>query len=227
MDSNGTVTMANKAFGQMLGSSADSELPPPLLDLVHPDDVADARGALRELVSGDVSVRELPLRFVHLHQHSVIWGVASFMSFEKGVMLQVLQPTRLKRFPEVLLSDRDVLRAAFREMVVGTAVLDVEDHPRIVSANSGFCAIMASSETDLSGRSLIDTLHEDDRDAVLSVARDVAAARTTRTQLLSVRSNPKSGPSRYGALSLSAILDSRARPFLLIAQLQLVDKPFA
>lgn len=247
LDLNGAITMANKTFGQMMGypESELSKLQQPshlptlaqtpaqaqcvqqIADMVHPEDAAHARGVLRQLASGEAQTMDVPLRFMHKQLHSVVWGVASFVSIEKGIMLQVLQPTRLKHFPEVLMSDRDVLRVAFKEMVVGSAILDVEDHPRIVSANNGFCAIMASVETDLAGRSLVDTLHPDDHESVLTVARDIAAARTSRSQLLSVRSNPKSGPSRYGALALSAILDSKSKPFLLVAQLQLVDKPFS
>lgn len=91
---------------------------------------------------------------------------------------------------------------------------------------------MAGKENELAGRSLLDMLHAGDRDAVLAVAHDASAqnadaSRAHRTQLLSVRTQPLSGPARYGALSLSAVLDSQSRPFLLIAQLQLVDKPFS
>lgn len=46
--------------------------------------------------------------------------------------MQIQQPTKLKNFPEVLLSDKDVLRTAFSEMVVGTAVLNVEVMPKIL-----------------------------------------------------------------------------------------------
>jgi hypothetical protein len=86
---------------------------------------------------------------------------------------------------------------------------------------------MAATESELTGHALTDTLHPDDCDSVLSVARDLVASRSQRSQLLSVRSQPRAGPVRYGALSLSAILDSKSSAFLLIAQLQLVDKPFS
>jgi hypothetical protein len=86
---------------------------------------------------------------------------------------------------------------------------------------------MAATENELTGHSLTDTLHPDDRDAVLTVAHDLVALRSQRSQLLSVRSQPRAGAARYGALSLSAVLDSKSSSFLLIAQLQLVDKPFS
>lgn len=86
---------------------------------------------------------------------------------------------------------------------------------------------MAAAENELAGHALTDVLHPDDCESVLTVAHDLVAQRAQRSQLLSVRSNPRSGPMRYGALSLSVVLDSKSSPFLLIAQLQLVDKPFS
>lgn len=57
--------------------------------------------------------------------------------------MQIQHPAKLKNFPEVLLSDKDVLRAAFREMVVGTAVLDVEVRTFALSFN----CLYANNET--------------------------------------------------------------------------------
>ena len=49
--------------------------------------------------------------------------------------MQIQQPNKLKNFPEILLSDRDILRSTFKEIVVGTAVLDVEVSSRALTSS--------------------------------------------------------------------------------------------
>lgn len=89
--------MANKTFGQMLGySESDLSFPPTppnvqtpsshllqIVDVVHQDDVSQARGAVRQIVCGEISSIDLPLRFIHKTTRNIVWGVASFMAIEK------------------------------------------------------------------------------------------------------------------------------------------------
>jgi PAS domain S-box-containing protein len=87
MDSTGNITSVNKTFEQMIGYSESELTSTPVSEMLHPDDVARARGGMRQVVSGETQSVDMPLRFIHKVSHNVVWAVASLMQIEKVYIL--------------------------------------------------------------------------------------------------------------------------------------------
>lgn len=237
-DMNGKFTSMNRAFSQTIGYPEQDLLERPFFAFLHPEDAETTKGLLHQLACGDVPSYDVPIRLLNKRMN-MAWALASFLLNRNtqgeptAIVLQLQQPARMKHYPEVLLSDHDVLRSTFRELAVGSAVLDASSSssaaasPKIVSANTAFCSVLGStvSEIELTGHALVDVIYQEDRDKVAKAIREMLSTRILRHQM-SVRTLPKLGPPAWAALSLAAILDSKSMPLLLVAQLQLVDKPF-
>jgi PAS domain S-box-containing protein len=229
-DVSGELLLANRSFNQMLGHMDYDMVDHSILSLVSPDDVDTVKGALRQLACGEAHTIEIPLRFLHKRTTHPVWALTTLLmnkatagGASNNIVMQVQQPVKLERFPEVLFSDRGVLRATVKDLAVATLVLEIRSASlQIIIANSAFCNVVGSREEELNSLLLTDILHPDNREKTTKAAIEIMGGRMSGWQL-SVCVHSRVGPI-WAVLSLSPVLDSRGKPLLLIAQLQPIDK---
>jgi PAS domain S-box-containing protein len=230
-DGKGQISAVNRSFNQLIGY-ADSELvDKSFLSVLSTEDAEAIKLVLQQLVNGDSTPVDMPLRLLHKHSHPML-ALATIVPHKAhgerpSVLIQVQQADRLYQFPEVLFADKEVLRLVLRQLSVGCAVLDVGNPATpsplgFVYSNPALCDILGSSEEELGGRCLSDVIHADDRDKTTKLYQDMLASKVQQNQLVA-RLTTKSG-CVSSVLSLTTVANSKAKPFLLIVQVQVINK---
>jgi PAS domain S-box-containing protein len=144
----GTFRRVNPAFERVLGYPAAALVGKPLLDFVHPDDLAATVGELRRLAAGEPVSFENRWRAENGRYHWLLWSLNPVL--EEKLLYGVAHDITGRREDEEKLKSAYAFRKAMGEsLVTGIRAIDMEG--RIIFVNPAFCRMIGRSEQELVG----------------------------------------------------------------------------
>ncbi len=148
-DMDGGFRRVNPAFGRVLGYAADEITGKPMLDYVHPEDLAVTVDELRQLASGKPSSFESRWRGADGRYRWLLWAINPVP--EEKLLYAVAHDITDRREDEEKLKSAYAFRKAMGEsLVTGLRATDLEG--RIIFVNPAFCRMIGWSEQELLGR---------------------------------------------------------------------------
>jgi diguanylate cyclase (GGDEF)-like protein/PAS domain S-box-containing protein len=174
VDPEGVLRYANDTAADVLGWDRSELIDTEVLDLVHPDDLSLARSALHtvreksfgELLTLRVRTGRGTWRYLELRGS---YRPADAHDPLAGLIVIVARDVTDRHRLEFDQGDTEVLRAVMANMH-GMVIL-VDANARVRSVNGAVTRLLGHDPETVRGRSIIDYLHEDDRDAVLDAAQ--------------------------------------------------------
>jgi len=174
VDPRGVLRYANDTAADVLGWDRSELIDTDVLDLVHPDDLGLARSSLQ-------TVREKPfgeLLTLRVRTGRGTWRYLEFRGSYReegttdplgGLIVIVARDVTDRHRLDFDQGDTEVLRAVMANMH-GMVIL-VDANARVRSVNGAVTRLLGHDPETVRGHSIIDYLHEDDRDAVLDAAQ--------------------------------------------------------
>ncbi len=145
----GGFRRVNPAFGRVLGYAAEDITGKPLLDYVHPEDLAGAVDALRQLAAGRPASFEGRWRAADGSYRWLLWAINPVP--EEKLLYAVAHDITGRREDEEQLKSAYAFRKAMGEsLITGIRAIDMEG--RIIFVNAAFCRMTGLAEQDLLGR---------------------------------------------------------------------------
>ena len=144
----GSFRRVNPAFGRVLGHSAEDITGRPLLDYVHPEDLAATVDVLRQLAAGQPASFEGRWRAADGRYRWLLWAINPVP--EEKLLYAVAHDITDRREDEEKLKSAFAFRRAMGEsLVTGIRAIDLEG--RIIFVNPAFCRMIGWSEQELLG----------------------------------------------------------------------------
>ncbi|MEZ5615713.1 MAG: PAS domain S-box protein [Rhodocyclaceae bacterium] len=144
----GSFRRVNPAFDRVLGYAAEEITGRPLLDYVHPEDLAATVEALRQLAAGQPASFEGRWRAADGRYRWLLWAVNPVP--EEKLLYAVAHDITDRREDEEKLKSAFAFRRAMGEsLVTGIRAIDLEG--RIIFVNPAFCRMVGWSEQELLG----------------------------------------------------------------------------
>ncbi len=144
----GSFRRVNPAFGRVLGYAAEDITGKPLLDYVHPEDLAGTVEALRQLAAGRPASFEGRWRAADGRYRWLRWAINPVP--EEKLLYAVAHDITDRREDEEQLKSAYAFRRAMGEsLVTGLRAIDLEG--RIIFVNPAFCRMIGWSEQELIG----------------------------------------------------------------------------
>lgn len=144
----GSFRRVNPAFHQVLGYPAEAITGKPLLDYVHPEDLAASVDALRQLAAGKPASFEGRWRCADGRYRWLLWAINPVP--EEKLLYAVAHDITDRREDEEKLKSAYAFRKAMGEsLVTGIRAIDLEG--RIIFVNPAFCRMIGWSEAELLG----------------------------------------------------------------------------
>ncbi|MBI4988454.1 MAG: PAS domain S-box protein [Rhodocyclales bacterium] len=144
----GSFRRVNPAFGRVLGYAAEAITGKPMLDYVHPEDLAATVDELRQLASGKPSSFEGRWRGADGRYRWLLWAINPVP--EEKLLYAVAHDITDRREDEEKLKSAYAFRRAMGEsLVTGLRAIDLEG--RITFVNPAFCRMIGWSEQELLG----------------------------------------------------------------------------
>lgn len=144
----GSFRRVNPAFGRVLGYAAEDITGKPLLDYVHPEDLAGTVEALRQLAAGRPASFEGRWRAADGRYRWLRWAINPVP--EEKLLYAVAHDITDRREDEEQLKSAYAFRRAMGEsLVTGLRAIDLEG--RIIFVNPAFCRMIGWSEEELIG----------------------------------------------------------------------------
>jgi|CXWK01.1.fsa_nt_gi PAS domain S-box-containing protein len=144
----GSFHRVNPAFGRVLGYTAEVITGKPLLDYVHPDDLAAVVDALRQLATGQPVSFENRWRAADGRYRWLLWAINPVP--EERLLYAVAHDITDRREDEEKLKSAFAFRKAMGESLV-TGVRAIDNEGRIIFVNPAFCRMIGWSEQELLG----------------------------------------------------------------------------
>ncbi len=174
VDPAGVLRYANDCAAEVLGWDAVELTGTNVLDLVHPDDLTLAMSAL-ETVQDKAFGDLLTLR---IRTGRGTWRYLEFRGTHRapdpadplaGLIVVVARDVTDRHRLEFDQGDTEVLRAVMANMH-GMVIL-ADDRGRVRSVNGAVTRLLGHDPETVRGRSILDYLHDDDRDTILDAAQ--------------------------------------------------------
>jgi PAS domain S-box-containing protein len=160
----GRLLEVNRALCRMLGYSEQELLEQGNVVLTHPDDVAESRERIRQLLAGDIHSSTLEKRYLH-KQGQVIWThyTASLLRAVDGRPLYFIfhiQDITARKLAEAMLREsEDRFRTLIEQAPVGACIVD--EHGIVEMANDAYCALYGYTREELLGQHVTVTIPMD------------------------------------------------------------------
>ena len=180
VDGDGVLRYANDTAADVLGWDATELFGTAVLDLVHPDDLSLATSAL-ETVQAKAFGDLLTLR---VRTGRGTWRYLEFRGTYRppdstdplaGLIVIVARDVTDRHRLEFDQGDTEVLRAVMANMH-GMVIL-ADGHGLIRSVNGAVTRLLGHDPETVRGHSILDYLHDDDRDTILDAVQRLDAAR--------------------------------------------------
>jgi PAS domain S-box-containing protein len=146
----GTFRRANPAFDRILGYPQDDLPGRPLLDLVHPDDIAETVAQMRRLTGGEPVNFENRCRCCDGSFKWLAWSINPVRE-ERLVYAVAHDITGRKAGEDALRAESTFRRAMEESVLTGMRAIDLEG--RITYVNSAFCRMVGFEPDELIGMS--------------------------------------------------------------------------
>lgn len=144
----GSFRRVNPAFGRVLGYAAEEITGRPMLDYVHPEDLAGTVDALRQLAAGRPASFEGRWRAADGRYRWLLWAINPVP--EEKLLYAVAHDITGRREDEEKLKSAYAFRKAMGEsLITGIRAIDMEG--RIIFVNAAFCRMTGLAEQELLG----------------------------------------------------------------------------
>lgn len=190
----GGLVDVNKAFCEMLGYTKDEFARISFKEITHPDDVAESVECVRCLLAGERETYRMEKRYIH-KDGRVLWTDVGTMLVRdtNGAPLhfntQVIDITERKRAERILRDEKE--RVITILDLVGDPIFVKDNDHRITLANNAFYDIFSldKSKSSVIGKTLVEAVPENERQAFLKVDRAVIDTGGTdqREEVLTVK----------------------------------------
>jgi len=221
----GKVVHANRALLFLLGYQDKDLLGHPIADIIFLEDRDGIIGCIRQMLSGNCTSSQCPIRLVH-DSHQFLWVLLHLTMIRdcSGHHLHFLAQMQdllgLQKhcfgIDATVRQSEDRFRCAFEQAVVGMAVLGPDG--KILNANSYLCSMLGYSSEQLSGKILDDLMHPDDRDSSPNLCHELIASQSSNTVHFNRRYIATSGRVVRAHAMMYRRLDSYGRTEYYVAQ---------
>ena len=184
-DSRGRLTYVSPSFEEHLGHVPSQALSVLGGDLVHPDDLIRVRDASEAALDNDGVPFSLELR-VLAADGTWRWFDATITNLlgdpdVDGIVANLHDITDRKATESALREAEERFRTSFDEAPIGMIL--VSRHGRILQANRAFCEIVGRGQDDVTGSSVQELTHLDDREVSLSWTNRLLAGEVDNYQI--------------------------------------------
>jgi len=181
----GRLVLVNQHFADLLGYSREELLALDLQTITHPDDRAETRRSIQELVSGRISSYVLVKRYVR-KDGGVIWAnITASRLWGEGdepdfIMAAIEDVTDRKRVDDALAISEERYRTLFESMPIGVLYFAPDD--TIISANPTAVSMLGITQGEIMTRRPTESwwrnIHEDGSEFSAESLPSVQAMRT-------------------------------------------------
>ena len=209
----GRIVWANVALGRHIGiTNADTGavIGRHVSELVHPDDRASCAAAWAELTSGERDTTEVELRF-GTTGGGWSWFLGSAgADHAAGLIVATHQETGALREAE------ERFRRSFEDAAIGMAITGLDG--TFLRVNRTLAAMLGREPEDITGTSVREHTHPDDRAGDMSAMRELASGTRTsyRTEKRYLAAD---GREVWVALGVSVVCDAENAPQYFISQM--------
>jgi hypothetical protein len=148
VDLDGRFRRCNPAFERVLGHAPGALPGRPLIDLVHPGDVASTLDMLRRLASGEPVNFENRCRCLDGSYKWLMWSINPVR--EEGLVYAVAHDITGRKATEDALRAESAFRKAMEDSVI-TGLRAIDLSGRIIYVNTAFCRMIGFDEDELLG----------------------------------------------------------------------------
>ena len=220
VDRRGFWAVANARLCAMLGYSFEELRDLRVLDVLHPDDVAESVEMGRRALAGDVEDYRCDTRFLHA-QGFVVWARLSVLAVRAGdgdlrhLVVQVEDTTAHHDTRVVLAEAEQRFSSAFRHAPIGMAIADLEGH--WMEVNDALCEIFGYPRAELLRKSFREVTHPADLKSDLGQRRSVLDGEALHQSIVK-RYLHADGRVVWANRSLSLVRGDDGEPLYFIAQ---------
>jgi PAS domain S-box-containing protein len=212
VNSTGVRQLGAKTREELLGRKSEQ--------IIHPDDLADAKDRIRRRLAGETGMYPAEVRYLRLDGTSVPVEVsAAPITFNGKPAMQFIARdiTERKRAEEALRESEERFAAAFEHAPIGVALVSPDGH--WLQVNRALCELIGYSEAELLTRTFQDITHPEDLETDLLDARRLRAGEI-RSYELEKRYVHQRGHFVTVWLSVSLVRDGQGQPRYFISQIQ-------
>lgn len=168
LDETGIIRWANQATERVLGHDRAAKVGTPVLDLVHPEDVARAAAGLANVVSAEGPLAPMYLRALGADGSWRDVEVTTTNMLDEptvqGIVITARDITERRELERRVHELEDRFAAALRHSPVGRALVGLDG--RWLQVNDACAELLGRDPDDLVGAAGFDAVHPDDRDRV-------------------------------------------------------------
>ncbi|HLM95425.1 MAG TPA: EAL domain-containing protein [Acidimicrobiales bacterium] len=221
VDPGGTLRYVSPAFERILKISLEQLGTPKAVDLLHPDDRARIMTEVQGIDGDELDGWRTEIRLQHA-DGSWRWFEAVVTNRVedpnvRGTVARLRDVSARRQAEEALRQAHERFRSAFENAPIGMAMTDLEG--RIMSANPAMARIVGRSVDDLSGMSVHDLTHPDDRDASTAEMRRLVVNASDGYRI-EKRYTHTDGHDVWVSVSVSCVRDEEGRGSYLIGQVE-------
>jgi len=162
----GTLSEVNKAFASMLGYSVEELTQMNFEDITHPEDVAESKKFVKNLLSGTQDSLRFEKRYYHKNGN-IIWTDVSATLMKDGENNPLFFITSIQNITE----KKEILKKTQRffdmsSELIGEADINTATFTKI---NPAFTRVLGYSEQELLSQSFLEFIHPEDKEPTQNV----------------------------------------------------------
>ena len=221
----GRLTYVSPAFNRILGSSPGAFRFRSAAEMMHPEDLEDMRSRSSEIRG---SARHGMAAEVRLRHADGSWRwfevkVSNHLENPKvrGIVGNLHDITERKRAEEELRDAHERFRSAFENAPIGMVMAGLDG--RITRANPALGRILGHDVTEVTGRTLEEFTHPDERELSRSEMERLVSSDSAGYRL-ETRFCHIDGHAVWVSMNVSCVRDDQERPLYLIGQIENVTE---
>ena len=207
LNADGTIRASNGAAGRLTGFTGGGVNGLNAFDFVHPDDIAEAAGALEQVLATPRSTAraDLRIRFADDTWHDVEASVTNLLDDPSVTSLVI----SLHDVTDRVVAERQVMKseAQLRSLVenLTDVIVVLDERFEIVYATPGIEHIIEAPAATNMGMSAFNDVHPDDLERVVEVLGGLATAPQGETARVELRLEAKPGSGRWRWIEATAV----------------------
>ena len=217
----GTILYVSPAIEHMLGYEPEERVGTNSFELIHPDDVAQAKEAFAEALKSPNVPVSIEVRVRHRDgswRHIETTGTNLLDDPSVGALvLNSRDVSERKRAEEELREAEERFRSAFDDAAIGMGLVNPDG--RWLQVNRSLRDMLGYSEEELLEKTFQDITHPDDLDTDLEYVRRLLAGEI-QTYQMEKRYFHKDGHTVWILLSVSLVRGEEGEPLYFISQIQ-------
>jgi diguanylate cyclase (GGDEF)-like protein/PAS domain S-box-containing protein len=224
----GRVLRANQALCEILQRPASELVDLPAGDYMHPDDVAPAREAWHQLLTGCATSTTSEFRYIRGDGATIVGHeVSSLVRDESGraiyVVAQLIDVTERWEAERDLRESRELFARAFEDAPIGMALSGVgDDHGRPLRVNAELCTMFRASPEQLRGHHPTDFAVGPQQPAARRLYDRLLTGDVSRIQA-ELELQRVDGTTFGAEITATLVRDGAQQPLYVVTQVQDID----